>query len=94
MLRLCGLSLCRAVEPPSTGEKLAVLLSFRVENHESIREEQQLLLTPTYGDARPESADREASTVAGIFGRLLCSASGVDRSGLVQRPSPAAIRPT
>jgi AAA15 family ATPase/GTPase len=45
-----------------------MLLSFRVENHKSIREEQQLLLTPTYDDAQPESADWEAVTVAGIFG--------------------------
>lgn len=45
-----------------------MLLSFRVENHKSIREEQQLLLTPTYGDAQPESADWEAVTVAGVFG--------------------------
>ncbi|MFE9243211.1 ATP/GTP-binding protein [Nocardiopsis sp. NPDC006938] len=45
-----------------------MLLSFRVENHKSIREEQQLLLTPVYDDARPESADWEAVTVAGIFG--------------------------
>ncbi len=45
-----------------------MLLSFRVENHKSIREEQQLLLTPTYDDARPESADWEAVTVAGVFG--------------------------
>lgn len=45
-----------------------MLLSFRVENHKSIREEQQLLLTPSYEDARPESADWEAITVAGIFG--------------------------
>ncbi|MEU3015843.1 ATP-binding protein [Nocardiopsis sp. NPDC007018] len=45
-----------------------MLLSFRVENHKSIREEQQLLLTPVYDDARPESADWEAVTVAGVFG--------------------------
>lgn len=45
-----------------------MLLSFRVENHKSIREEQQLLLTPTYDDARPEAADWEAVTVAGVFG--------------------------
>lgn len=45
-----------------------MLLSFRVENHKSIREEQQLLLTPTYDDARPESADWEAVAVAGVFG--------------------------
>ncbi|MGW8526609.1 MULTISPECIES: AAA family ATPase [Nocardiopsidaceae] len=45
-----------------------MLLSFRVENHKSIRDEQQLLLTPVYDDARPEKAGWEASTVAGIFG--------------------------
>ncbi|MFY7065316.1 AAA family ATPase [Nocardiopsis changdeensis] len=45
-----------------------MLLSFRVENHKSIREEQQLLLTPVYEDARPRTADWEAVTVAGIFG--------------------------
>ncbi len=45
-----------------------MLLSFRVENHKSIREEQQLLLTPVYDDARPQEADWEAATVAGIFG--------------------------
>ncbi|MFJ9555651.1 ATP/GTP-binding protein [Nocardiopsis sp. NPDC101807] len=45
-----------------------MLLSFRVENHKSIRDEQQLLLTPVYDDARPEKAGWEASTVAGVFG--------------------------
>lgn len=45
-----------------------MLLSFRVENHKSIREEQQLLLTPVYDDARPQEADWEAATVAGVFG--------------------------
>ncbi|WP_017544197.1 AAA family ATPase [Nocardiopsis prasina] len=45
-----------------------MLLSFRVENHKSIREEQQLLLTPVYDDALPEGTDWEATTVAGIFG--------------------------
>ena len=45
-----------------------MLLSFRVENHKSIRDEQQLLLTPTYDDAVPEDADWEACSVAGIFG--------------------------
>lgn len=45
-----------------------MLLSFRVENHRSIRDEQQLLLTPTYEDAVPEGADWEACSVAGIFG--------------------------
>ncbi|MFD3688463.1 ATP/GTP-binding protein [Nocardiopsis sp. NPDC058631] len=51
-----------------TGERATMLLSFRVENHRSIRDEQQLLLTPVYDDARPQEADWEASTVAGIFG--------------------------
>lgn len=45
-----------------------MLLSFRVENHRSIRDEQQLLLTPTYEDAVPEGTDWEACSVAGIFG--------------------------
>lgn len=45
-----------------------MLLSFRAENHKSIREEQQLLLTPVYDDARPQEADWEATTVAGVFG--------------------------
>ncbi|MFC9084995.1 AAA family ATPase [Nocardiopsis dassonvillei] len=45
-----------------------MLLSFRVENHKSIREEQQLLLTPVYDDARPQEAGWEATTVAGVFG--------------------------
>lgn len=45
-----------------------MLLSFRVENHKSIRDEQQLLLAPVYDDARPQEADWEATTVAGIFG--------------------------
>lgn len=45
-----------------------MLLSFRVENHKSLREEQQLLLTPVYEDSRPRDAGWEAVTVAGIFG--------------------------
>lgn len=45
-----------------------MLLSFRVENHKSIRDEQQLLLTPTYEDAVPEDAGWEACSVAGVFG--------------------------
>lgn len=45
-----------------------MLLSFRVENHKSILDEQQLLLTPTYEDGVPENADWEAATVAGVFG--------------------------
>ncbi|WP_116245677.1 ATP/GTP-binding protein [Nocardiopsis sp. FIRDI 009] len=54
-----------------------MLLSFRVENHKSIREEQQLLLTPVYDDARPEEADWEATTVAGIFGANASGKSNV-----------------
>ncbi|GAB3675584.1 ATP-binding protein [Actinocorallia lasiicapitis] len=45
-----------------------MLLSFRTANHKSLRDEQQLLLTPVYP---PESADEgewEALPVAGIFG--------------------------
>ncbi|PDP87943.1 hypothetical protein CQJ94_08950 [Glycomyces fuscus] len=45
-----------------------MLLSFRVENHTSIREEQRLLLTPVYDDARPREAAWEAATIAGVFG--------------------------
>ncbi|ATL70554.1 AAA family ATPase [Nocardia terpenica] len=45
-----------------------MLLSFRVTNHRSLREEQQLLLTPTYPDDRADDADWEAVPVAGIFG--------------------------
>ncbi|MFI6575467.1 ATP/GTP-binding protein [Nocardiopsis sp. NPDC050513] len=54
-----------------------MLLSFRVENHKSIREEQQLLLTPVYDDARPREADWEATTVAGIFGANASGKSNV-----------------
>jgi hypothetical protein len=54
-----------------------ILLSFRVENHKSIREEQQLLLTPVYEDGHPEEADWEASTVAGIFGANASGKSNV-----------------
>ncbi|WP_017600614.1 hypothetical protein [Nocardiopsis lucentensis] len=53
-------------------------LSLRVGNHESIREERRLLLTPVYDDARPEQADREATAVAGIFG-----ANASDRSNVL-----------
>jgi hypothetical protein len=54
-----------------------MLLSFRVENHKSIREEQQLLLTPVYEDGHPAEADWEASTVAGIFGANASGKSNV-----------------
>lgn len=54
-----------------------MLLSFRVENHKSVRDEQQLLLTPAYEDARPENAGWEASTVAGVFGANASGKSNV-----------------
>lgn len=54
-----------------------MLLSFRMENHKSVRDEQQLLLTPAYEDARPENADWEASTVAGVFGANASGKSNV-----------------
>ncbi|MFG3104824.1 ATP/GTP-binding protein [Streptomyces sp. NPDC048182] len=45
-----------------------MLLSFRVSNHRSIREEQQLNLNPVYEDDRPVGTDWAAVPVAGIFG--------------------------
>lgn len=54
-----------------------MLLSFRVENHKSICGEQQLLLTPVYDDARPQEADWDATTVAGIFGANASGKSNV-----------------
>ena len=33
-----------------------MLLSFRVANHRSLRDEQQLLLTPSYASDEPEDA--------------------------------------
>ncbi|MEU9833092.1 ATP-binding protein [Streptosporangium sp. NPDC048047] len=45
-----------------------MLLSFRVANHRSLRDEQQLLLVPS-GDADdPDAVNREAVRVAGLFG--------------------------
>ena len=62
-----------------------MLLSFRVENHKSIRDEQQVLLTPVYDDATPEEADWEALTVTGIFGANASGKSNVlDALGLMQ----------
>lgn len=54
-----------------------MLLSFRVGNHKSIRDEQQLLLTPAYDDATPEAAEWEALTVAGVFGANASGKSNV-----------------
>lgn len=45
-----------------------MLLSFRVANHRSIREEQHLLLTPQYEADRPEHATWTGVPVIGIFG--------------------------
>ncbi|MFG1999072.1 ATP/GTP-binding protein [Spirillospora sp. NPDC048911] len=45
-----------------------MLLSFRAANHRSLRDEQQLLLTPAYEPAAPADTPWEALTVAGIFG--------------------------
>ncbi|MGW3653886.1 AAA family ATPase [Streptomyces sp. NPDC000878] len=45
-----------------------MLLSFRVANHRSIRQEQQLNLHPVYDDDRPPGTGWEAVPVAGVFG--------------------------
>ncbi|WP_242579579.1 AAA family ATPase [Streptomyces sp. MST-110588] len=55
-----------------------MLLSFRVVNHRSFRDEQQLNLHPVYEDDRPAGTDWEAVPVTGIFG---ANASG--KSNLV-----------
>ncbi|KNE83489.1 MULTISPECIES: AAA family ATPase [Streptomyces] len=55
-----------------------MLLSFRVVNHRSFRDEQQLNLHPVYEDDRPPGTHWEAVPVAGIFG---ANASG--KSNLV-----------
>ncbi|MET8956451.1 ATP-binding protein [Streptomyces sp. NPDC004533] len=57
---------------------MSVLLSFRVANHRSIRQEQQLNLHPVYDDDRPRGTEWEAVPVVGIFG---ANASG--KSNLV-----------
>lgn len=54
-----------------------MLLSFRVANHRSLREEQQLLLTPSYAADEPDDAPWEALTVAGIFGANASGKSNV-----------------
>lgn len=46
-----------------------MLLSFRTTNHKSLREEQQLLLTPSYADDHTDEHEEwQAVPVAGIFG--------------------------
>jgi hypothetical protein len=54
-----------------------VLLSFRVANHRSIKEEQQLLLGPVYEADRPEGTDWEAVPVAAVFGANAAGKSNV-----------------
>ncbi|MFG3528872.1 ATP/GTP-binding protein [Streptomyces sp. NPDC047917] len=45
-----------------------MLLNFRVSNHRSIREEQELQLHPAYDADRPSGTDWQAVPVAGLFG--------------------------
>ncbi|WP_406331630.1 ATP/GTP-binding protein [Streptomyces sp. NBC_00203] len=54
-----------------------MLLSFRVANHRSIKEEQQLLLGPVYEADRPEGTDWEAVPVAAVFGANAAGKSNV-----------------
>ncbi|MFD1536237.1 AAA family ATPase [Nonomuraea guangzhouensis] len=53
-----------------------MLLSFRVSNHRSLRDEQQLLLTPTYGEDDPGDG-WEAVPVAALFGANASGKSNV-----------------
>lgn len=54
-----------------------MLLSFRVGNHRSLWEEQQLNLTPVYEADRPEGTAWEAVPVAAIFGANAAGKSNV-----------------
>ncbi|PAZ13962.1 hypothetical protein CLM62_20990 [Streptomyces sp. SA15] len=54
-----------------------MLLNFRTANHRSIRDEQQLNLSPVYDADRPEAADWEAVPVAAIFGANAAGKSNV-----------------
>ncbi|WP_405949551.1 ATP-binding protein [Streptomyces prunicolor] len=54
-----------------------MLLSFRVANHRSIKEEQQLLLGPVYEADRPEGTDWEAVPVVAVFGANAAGKSNV-----------------
>ncbi|MGP4109961.1 AAA family ATPase [Streptomyces sp. 4N509B] len=54
-----------------------MLLSFRVRNHRSLHEEQQLTLTPVYEADRPEGAAWEAVPVAAVFGANAAGKSNV-----------------
>ncbi|MGW3654315.1 AAA family ATPase [Streptomyces sp. NPDC005151] len=55
-----------------------MLLNFRVSNHRSIREEQELQLHPAYDADRPPGTDWHAVPVAGLFG-----ANAAGKSNLV-----------
>lgn len=54
-----------------------MLLSFRVTNHRSIRDEQQLGLTPVYDADRPEGTDWQAVPVVALFGANASGKSNV-----------------
>lgn len=54
-----------------------MLLNFRTANHRSIRDEQQLNLSPVYDADRPEDTDWEAVPVAAIFGANAAGKSNV-----------------
>ncbi len=54
-----------------------MLLNFRVANHRSIREEQELQLHPAFDADRPEGTDWEAVPVVGIFGANAAGKSNV-----------------
>ncbi|MEV0641853.1 ATP-binding protein [Streptomyces sp. NPDC050619] len=54
-----------------------MLLSFRVANHRSIKEEQRLLLAPVYETDRPEGTERAAVPVAAVFGANAAGKSNV-----------------
>ncbi|WP_461296455.1 AAA family ATPase [Streptomyces harbinensis] len=63
-----------------------MLLSFRVGNHRSLWEEQQLNLTPVYEADRPEGTTWEAVPVAAIFGANAAGKSNmVDALGFMKR---------
>lgn len=54
-----------------------MLLNFRTANHRSIRDEQQLNLSPVYDTDRPEGVGREAVPVAAVFGANAAGKSNV-----------------
>jgi hypothetical protein len=55
--------------PHPVEDRYPMLLSFRVSNHRSLRDEQQLLLTPSYDDDGDQAGSGwEAVPVVGLFG--------------------------